>query len=355
MTSRVIFRLLKPALFAMDAEDAHHLVLASLNLLDRALPAGAPDAGDLPVEIAGVRFPNPVGLAAGFDKNAAVTRALASLGFGFVEVGTVTPEPQPGNPRPRMFRLPDEAAVLNRLGFNSGGAALAAKNLERRTRKIPVGVNVGPNKGTAPGDVVPLLRVALRRLAPRADYLVLNLSSPNTPGLRDLLGPGHLADTLREMVQALATEAIARPLFVKLSPDTSDGDLERIAGTAVEAGVAGLIATNTTVSRDGLPARWKDEAGGVSGWPLRDRADHALSVVARAVQKKVPIIGVGGVASGADAYRKIRLGASLVQLYTGLVYGGPGLVRTIRADLARLLKADGFTRVADAVGVEIKP
>ena len=350
MTWRVIYRLLRPALFALDAERAHHLVLTALAALDATLPEGSPEAGDLPVTVAGVHFPNPVGLAAGFDKDAAVTRALASLGFGFVEVGTVTPEPQPGNPRPRMFRLPDQRAVLNRLGFNSGGAAKAAANLRRRTRRIPVGVNVGPNKGTPPEDVVTRLRGAIARLAPDADYLVLNLSSPNTPGLRDLLGPGHLSDTLGGLVTALASDRVARPLFVKISPDTADADLERIAATAMAAGVAGLIATNTTVGRDGVPARWKDEAGGVSGAPLRERADHALRVMRQATGGRLPLIGVGGISSGADAYRKIRLGASLVQVYTGLVYEGPGLVRSIRADLAQRLKSDGFSRVADAVG-----
>lgn len=346
----MIYQIFRHALFALDAEHAHNMVLRALSVMDQALPAGVPDEGDLPVTVAGVRFPNPVGLAAGFDKDAAVTRAMATLGFGFVEVGTVTPEPQPGNPQPRMFRLSDEASVLNRLGFNSGGAERATANLARRTRRIPVGVNVGPNKGTAPEDVVPRLRGALVKLAPFADYLVLNLSSPNTPGLRDLLGPGHLTDTLRELVRTLAAEGIARPLFVKISPDTADPDLERIASTAEEAGVSGLIATNTTVSREGLLPRWRDEAGGVSGELLRSRADHALAVLRRATAGRLPLIGVGGVASGADAYRKIRLGASLVQLYTGLVFEGPGLARRIRAELAVLLRADGFQSVSDAVG-----
>lgn len=346
----VIYDLLRPGLFALDAERAHQLVLSSLAMMERVLPAGEPEPGDLPVTVAGVRFPNPVGMAAGFDKDAEVTRALAWLGFGFVEVGTVTPEPQPGNPRPRIFRIPEARAVLNRLGFNSGGARAVARNLSRRTRRVPVGVNVGPNKGTPPGEVVPRLRDSLRQLAPFADYLVLNLSSPNTPGLRDLLGPGHLGETMGELVRALTAEGTRAPLWVKISPDNADSDLARIACTAVEAGVAGLIATNTTVGREGVPEPWRAEAGGVSGAPLRERADHALAVVRRATRGSLPLIGVGGVASGEDAYRKIRLGASLVQLYTGMVYEGPGLVRRIRADLARRLAADGFGSISDAVG-----
>jgi dihydroorotate dehydrogenase len=346
----VAYRLLRPALFALDPERAHDLVLGSLRLLDRALPEGSPAAGDLPVTVAGLAFPNPIGLAAGFDKDGVATRALAALGFGFLEVGTVTPEPQPGNPRPRMFRIPERRAVLNRLGFNSGGSGQAAYHLRRRTRRVPVGVNVGPNRGTAPDQVVPAVLAAVRRLAPLADYLVLNLSSPNTPGLRDLLGPGHLAETLSGLISTLAAEGIARPLFLKVSPDTTDADRERIAATAVEARTAGLIATNTTVARDGVPAGWSEQAGGVSGEPLRERADRALAVLARATGGRLPLIGVGGVASGEDAYRKIRLGASLVQLYTGLVYEGPGLVGRIRADVARRLAADGFASVSAAVG-----
>jgi dihydroorotate dehydrogenase len=341
----VFYQLIRPALFALDAERAHHLTLGALKLVDRWCPEGFAATAALPVEVAGVAFPNPVGLAAGFDKDGAATRALALLGFGFVEVGTVTPEPQPGNPRPRMFRIRDHRAVLNRLGFNSGGAARARENLARRTRAIPIGVNVGPNKGTPPDPVVPRVLGAVRELAPLADYLVLNLSSPNTPGLRDLLGPGHLADTLGGLVKEAT-----KPLFLNVSPDTGDEDLERIAATALEARIAGLIATNTTVARDGVPARWAGEAGGVSGAPLRARADRALGVLRRATGGKLPLMGVGGVASGEDAYRKIRLGASVVQLYTGLVYEGPGLARAIVRDLAARLKADGFRTVAEAVG-----
>jgi dihydroorotate dehydrogenase len=348
-----LYQLLKYGLFQMDAENAHNLAVRTLAGLDRLLPRGNPAAGELPVEVAGLRFPNPVGLAAGFDKNGVATRALAALGFGFLEVGTVTPLPQPGNPRPRIFRVPERRAVINRLGFNSLGAEAAERNLRRRTARVPIGVNVGPNRGTPPEELVEKISAVVGRLAPFSDYLVLNLSSPNTPGLRDLLAPTYLATTLSELKERIAALGVTRPLFLKVSPDTNDEGLEQIAQTARAVGISGLIASNTTVSREAVGEQWKDVAGGLSGEPLRERAEQVLRVLRRATGGALPLIGVGGIASAEDAFRRIRAGASLVQVYTGLVYEGPGLIRRIVTGLRSELSQARFASVAAAIGQDV--
>ncbi|MBI4862550.1 MAG: quinone-dependent dihydroorotate dehydrogenase [Candidatus Riflebacteria bacterium] len=346
----MVYPLLRRVLFRLDPERVHNLALALLGLLDRLLPEGGTAPDQLPVEVAGVHFPNPVGLAAGFDKDGVATRAAAFLGFGSVEVGTITPRSQPGNPRPRLFRLPDHRGIINRMGFNSGGASLAAGNLSRRTRRVPVGVNVGPNRDTPAEGVVGSLLPALSLLGPWADYLVLNLSSPNTPGLRNLLGAGTLDETLEALRKRLPPAAAGKPLFLKVSPDMEDQGLRRVARTALDQGVAGLIATNTTIGRDLVPERWRDEAGGLSGAPLAGRSDHVLAVLHAELGGRLPLIGAGGIFGPEDAYRKLRAGASLVQLYTGFVYEGPLVARRIVSGVAALLARDGFRAVRDAVG-----
>ena len=339
------YALARPLLFALDPERAHALTLAALRA--GLGPVGAPDPPVLRARLAGLVLPNPIGLAAGFDKDAVAIAPLLRMGFGFVEVGTLTPLPQPGNPRPRIARLVRERAVVNRLGFNNGGQAAALTRLAARGPGI-VGVNISANKD-AP-DRVADYAAGAARLGPYADYLTVNVSSPNTPGLRGLqaletLGP--LLDGVRAAVGANGP-----PVFVKIAPDLTDADVDALAHLALASGVDGLIATNTTLARpDGIGAGLD---GGLSGPPLRARSTEVLRRLRRVTQGRIALVGVGGVASGADAYAKIRAGADAVQLYTGLVYGGPRLVHRIKRDLAALLARDGFARVADAVGVDAR-
>jgi dihydroorotate dehydrogenase len=347
----------------LDAERAHRLTIAALRrgLVPRA--GRVPAAGvDLSVALWGLRFTNPLGLAAGFDKNAEVADAMLALGFGFVEVGTLTPAPQPGNPPPRLFRLPEDAAVINRFGFNNQGVEAAAGRLAwRRRAGRPdsesgggiVGGNVGPNKDAA--DPAAACADAVAALAPLVDYLVVNVSSPNTPGLRALQRRGDLLRLL-ERVRAARDAAAAggrTPLLVKVAPDLTADERADIAEVVLASGIDGLIATNTTVERPaGLVSRHRSEAGGLSGRPLFEKSTAVLADFYRLAGGRLPLIGVGGIASGADAYAKIRAGASLVQLYTALVYHGPGLVGRIARELAELLRRDGFSSVEQAVGAD---
>ena len=328
-----LYPLFRPLLFAADPEAAHAATFAAL---DRAARVGlaqalAPRLPADPVTVMGIRFPNRIGLAAGLDKNAAHLRGLATLGFGFLEAGTVTPRPQPGNPRPRMFRLPQAQALINRLGFNNEGVARFVANVERSGYCGVLGVNLGKNFDTpnerAADDYVAGLRAVYRL----ASYVTINVSSPNTKGLRDL----QSEDALRALITTLVRErdALAQaqgrvvPLVVKLAPDLDDEALAGIARVLVQVGVDGVIATNTTLRRDGVEGlAHAEEAGGLSGRPLRARADHVIRTLAAALQGALPIIGVGGVASGEDARAKLEAGATLVQLYTGLIYRGPALV-----------------------------
>ncbi|MGD1877147.1 MAG: quinone-dependent dihydroorotate dehydrogenase [Kiloniellaceae bacterium] len=346
------FSLIGPALRRLDPETAHNLTLWAL---ERRLAPHAEAADDpvLATQVWGLSFANPIGLAAGFDKDARVMPAMLGLGLGFVEVGSVTPRPQPGNPKPRIFRLPDDAAVINRLGFNNGGLEAARRRLEAFRKKGPaagpVGVNLGKNKDTA--DAASDYVLGAAALGPLADYLVINVSSPNTPGLRALQGRGELEDLLGRVLAALPDPA--PPLLVKIAPDLTDEDKADIAAVALSMGVSGLIATNTTIARpEGLQGAARGEAGGLSGRPLFGPSTAVLGDLYRLTEGNIPLIGVGGVASGTEAYRKIRAGASLVQLYTGLVYGGPALVPRIKRELARLLREDGFDSVAAAVGAD---
>ena len=336
-----MFAAIRPLLFRLDPERAHDLTLAAL--ATGLGPRGAADDCLLATTLAGLALPNPLGLAAGFDKDARVPGAMLRLGFGFVEVGTVTPLPQAGNPKPRIFRLVADAAVINRLGFNNGGVATAVARLAARRPAGIVGVNIGANKDSA--DRIADYACGARAAAAVADYLTVNVSSPNTPGLRGLQDPGELT----ALIAAVRAAAGATPVFVKVAPDLDASAIDGIARVAIDARLAGLIVSNTTLARPGVTSA---EAGGLSGAPLFVPSTDVLRAFARATGKALPLIGVGGVASGAQAYAKVRAGASAVQLYTGLVYHGPALIERIKADLAALLRRDGFGSVAAAVGVD---
>ncbi len=303
----------------------------------------------------GRTFSNPVGLAAGFDKNADVPDAMLRLGFGFVEIGSVTPRPQAGNPRPRLFRLPEDGAVINRLGFNSAGLTAVRVRLAARRRQGIVGVNLGKNRDSA--DAAADYAAGAAALAPLADYLVCNVSSPNTPGLRALQSRDALDALVATVEKALAAAMPkdAPPLLLKIAPDLTHEDMRDIAAVALGRNVAGLIVSNTTIARPPtLNSRHRGETGGLSGKPLFAPSTDVLATMYRQLEGRLPLIGVGGIAAGHDAYLKIRAGASLVQLYTALVFQGPRLVADIRRDLAARLRADGFARVQDAIGIDAR-
>jgi dihydroorotate dehydrogenase len=331
----------------LPAETAHDLTLA----LMARLPLPAPRLADPPllrVQALGLRFPNPVGLAAGFDKNAVVPDAMGRLGFGFVECGTVTPRPQAGNPKPRLFRLSEDRAVINRMGFNNGGMALAAANLKRRAGQGIVGINIGANKDSA--DRISDYRTAFAALAGLADYVTVNISSPNTPGLRGLQNREELTRLIATVLEARG--AAAKPVLVKIAPDLDETALDEIAGVALMSGIDGLIVSNTTIARPALASKHAGETGGLSGAPLLAPSTAILRGVRQRVGNKIVLVGAGGIASGADAYAKIRAGASLVQLYSALVFEGPGLVARIKSELAECLTRDGYDSVSEAVGVD---
>ena len=354
---RALDRLALAALYQLSPEDAHH---ASLWALEHGLVGvrAEPEDPILKTRVFGLEFANPIGLAAGFDKDARVVDAMLRLGFGFVEAGTVTPRPQPGNPKPRLFRLSEDRAVINRLGFNSGGVEAFALRLEARARRPHaagiVGANVGKNRETEDGAADYVAGIA--RLAGLADYLVCNISSPNTPGLRAMQAKAPIEDLLRRVMAARdahAPKGRKPPLLAKVGPDLSDDQLKDIAEVALAIGVDGLIIGNTTVERPpSLKSRDRNEAGGLSGAPLLQPATACLRGMYRLTEGRIPLIGCGGVASGADAYEKIRAGASLVQVYSALVFEGPGLANRIKRELAQCLRRDGFKRVSDAVGAD---
>jgi len=345
-----LYPLVRPLLRALPPESAHRLTLAALaaGLGGRA---AKPDPPILAQRLWGRVFPNPVGIAAGFDKNARAPDALLRLGCGFAEIGTVTPRPQPGNSRPRVFRLEADAALINRLGFNSEGLDRVVARLAARRRDGIVGVNLGKNRDSA--DPVADYAEGVRRTAALADYLVVNVSSPNTPGLRDLQARGALEELLRALIDARAKAGAATPLLVKVAPDLTVPERADVAAAALAAGIDGLIVSNTTVARaPALKSPQAAEAGGLSGRPLFAPSTEVLADMYRLTGGKLPLVGVGGVASAEDAYAKIRAGAALVQLYTALVFAGPGLLHRIKRGLAELLRRDGFASVADAVGAD---
>jgi dihydroorotate dehydrogenase len=350
-----LYSVIKPVLWRLDPERAHHLALWALSRNLVATSAGSDDPR-LSVEALGRRFANPIGLAAGFDKDAKVWRQTSRLGFGFVEVGSVTPLPQAGNPQPRLFRLERNRAIINRMGFNNGGVEamaqlLAAERSQPGAAGIVLGINLGKNKETE--DAAADYEIGARRLGPFADYMVINVSSPNTQGLRALQGKVPLSALIARTHRALTEScgAKAPPLLLKIAPDLTDQDVADIAEVALEGSLAGLIATNTTIGRpQGLDPR--AERGGLSGRPLFRTSTQVLRAFYRLTAGKLPIVGVGGIASGADAYAKIRAGATLVQLYSALVFEGPGLVRRIKRDLLLCLERDGLRSIGEAVGLD---
>ncbi len=342
----MIYSLLRPLLFLVDAEDAHRISLAGLRILPVSL-APTPDPM-LVQEIAGLKFDSPVGLAPGYDKDAEVMEAVLGLGFGFTEVGTLTPLPQSGNPRPRLFRLVEDKAVINRMGFNNRGQDDAAKRLARFRRSKPdatIGINIGANKDSA--DRIADYVTGVQAMAPYASYLTINISSPNTPGLRALQDKDALRDLL---ARVMAVRADDTPVFLKVAPDLTPADIDDIVEVTMAERLSGLIVSNTTVSRPSLRSAYASETGGLSGAPLRDLAQQRLADFYKASGGSIPLIGVGGIANAEQAYARICAGASLVQLYSALVYEGPLLAAQINKGLVSLLKRDGFANIGQAVG-----
>lgn len=331
---------IRPILFRFDPEAVHHFSFRFIGFISR-IPGilgllrwwYRPVGDTSPVHLFGLTFPNPVGLAAGFDKDALLTDAFAAFGFGFIEVGTLTPRPQPGNPKPRLFRLPEDRAIINRMGFNNGGAAAAADRLRRRTCRIPIGGNIGKNKDTPNDQALDDYLRCIRELQDTVDYFVVNVSSPNTPGLRELQEKEPLRKLLEGVCEATRKSPTPRPVLLKIAPDLTDEQLEDIVGILKSAGVDGVIATNTTVDRTGLKTPETQVtsigAGGLSGSPVAQRSNQVIRFLRARLGPGFPIIGVGGIMTPEDAQAKFEAGADLIQVYTGFVYHGPSLVRDI--------------------------
>jgi dihydroorotate dehydrogenase len=354
----MMYRSLRRLLFLVPPERIHTWVFALLRAVTylrwprRALTRWlGPHDPALATRVFGVDFPGPLGLAAGFDKNGTGLHVWGALGFGYAEVGTVTAQAQPGNDKPRMFRLPDDRALLNRMGFNNHGAGELAVRLTRHTPEVPIGVNIGKTKVTPPEEAVHDYATSARLLAPLASYLVVNVSSPNTPGLRDL----QAVQSLRPILAAVQAET-SKPVLVKIAPDLSDQDVDEIADLAVELGLAGIVATNTTVSREGLATPGVEAlgAGGVSGPPVAQRSLEILRRLYRRVGDKLVLISVGGIETADDAWERIVSGAALLQGYTGFVYGGGLWAKRIHDGIARRLHDGGFASLADAVGSAVR-
>ena len=342
-----LYPLIRPLAFTLDAERAHRLTIKALKLVPPRRPPDFPDS--LRTRVAGIDFPTPIGLAAGFDKDAEVAAQMLSQGFGFVEVGTLTPRAQQGNPRPRLFRLREDGAVINRLGFNNGGQPLAYGRLAE-CMHLPgiIGVNIGANKDSL--DRIADYASGVRAMAPVARYLTINISSPNTPGLRQLQDEGALKALLQAVNEVRPKDG--PPIFLKVAPDLGEGEPDQIVRVAIQHGVDAIIVANTTVSRPPLKSRHAKEQGGLSGAPLKPLALKALREFRAASGGEMPLIGVGGIATAEDAWERIRAGASLVQLYTAMVYEGPGIALRIARGLAQILKREGFANIAEVVGTE---
>ena len=359
--SKLYDKLLRPALFNLPAETAHEIGINALRVGLGLATARSMAAGRFATEPFGklqrfgLTFKNPVGMAAGFDKNAVVSNQLAALGFGFVEVGTLTFEPQPGNDRPRMFRLPLDKALINRLGFNNEGVVAAAERLSHRPRECIVGINIGKNRDVAVENAVENYLRAFEVVHPAADYIAINVSSPNTPGLRDLQHGKHLEELLSAL-QRRNREMGEKPLLVKVAPDLEEADINEIVGLCLDSSVAGIIAANTTIDRSGLktPGIEAIGPGGLSGRPLAERSNRIIAAIHRNSHGKMPVIGVGGIFDAADAFAKIAAGACLLQAYTGFVYNGIGFARDINLGLAAMLKDRGFSSLDDAVGSGVR-
>ncbi len=332
----MLYTLLRPLFFRLEAENAHHLTLGALNTLNKLGVARlfAPRLPCAPRTVMGIAFPNPVGLAAGLDKNGAYIDALAALGFGFIEIGTVTPRPQPGNPKPRLFRLPRAQAIINRMGFNNAGVDALIENVKRARFKGVLGINIGKNFDTPIEHAVDDYLICLRKVYPYASYITANISSPNTKDLRQLQGASELDKLLAALKQEQARLAEAHgryvPVVLKIAPDLDADQVAAIAALLLKYRIDGVIATNTTVSREGVQGLpHAEEAGGLSGAPVREKSTQVVRQLAQALQGRLPIIGAGGILSGADAAEKLDAGAALVQLYSGLIYRGPALVKEV--------------------------
>lgn len=350
----------------MDPEKAHHLVIDGLHAAGR-VPGmtgimhamyGVNETPELAVDLFGIHFPHPVGLAAGLDKNGKAADGFSSIGFGFMEVGTVTPKSQPGNEQPRLFRLPPDEALINRMGFNNDGVDAMAERLnKRKIHRIPLAVNIGKNKVTPNELAHEDYRLCIQALYGQGDFFVVNISSPNTPDLRALQHGDELRlllDTVLEEIRQQASKSgkSAKPVLVKIAPDMTDEQLKLTVATIKDSGVSGIIATNTTVSRTGLTHSNAGEMGGLSGVPVRERSTEVIRAVYRQTEGKLPIIGSGGIFTAADAYDKIRAGASLVEVYTALIYKGPGLLRELTSGLKERLRKDGYRSITEAIGAD---
>jgi dihydroorotate dehydrogenase len=342
----MLYDLIRPAIFRLDPETAHRLSVAALKIL----PEGKPPTlgGPLQTEVAGITFANPLGMAAGFDKDGEVPDALLGLGFGFAEVGSITPRPQEGNPRPRLFRLEEDRAVINRMGFNNRGGDEAAFRLSHRKRQGVVGINIGANKDSE--DRVADYAHMTRLMAPLADYLAVNISSPNTPGLRALQDEDALVGLLDAVIAARGAARV--PIFLKVAPDLEPADVDAIARIAIDKRLGALIVSNTTIARPLLQSRFAGEVGGLSGAPLKEAALQRLRDFRTATGGAMPLVGVGGIATAQDAFARIRAGASLVQVYSAMVYHGPGIARHIVAGMEKLMRQYGYGSIAEAVGTE---
>ena len=319
---------------------------------------GVKESPELSVDLWGLHFSNPIGLAAGLDKDAKAVAVFSSVGFGFIEVGTVTPKSQPGNESPRLFRLPADFALINRMGFNNQGALSMVENLQKvHNRKIPIAVNIGKNKITPNEQAAEDYQECIRQLYPYGDFFVVNISSPNTPDLRNLQHGEELTTLLSAVMEEMNRQQTryqdaGKPVLVKIAPDLNELELETIIETIMNSGVQGVIATNTTLSREGLTDRLAAETGGLSGKPLKNRSTEVIRQIYKHTKGKLPIIGSGGIFSSEDAYEKIRAGASLVEIYTALIYEGPEINRKLNEGLKMLLQRDGFTHISQAVGSE---
>ncbi|MBM94908.1 MAG: dihydroorotate dehydrogenase (quinone) [Oceanospirillaceae bacterium] len=327
------YNAIRPLLFSMNAETAHEFSLDMLGVIERLklLPHLVPNVADYPVTVAGIEFPNPVGLAAGLDKNGDYIDALASLGFGFIEIGTITPRPQPGNPKPRMFRIPERQAIINRMGFNNRGVDYLVDRVKAARYRGVLGINIGKNFDTPVESAVTDYLICLEKVYQYATYITVNISSPNTPGLRTL----QYGDSLRELLQPLKQRQLElaeswgyKPIFVKIAPDMNEEEIGMVAQTLLECEMDGVIATNTTLDREGVQGcEHAGEQGGLSGAPVEDKATEVLETLCKVLDGRMPVIGVGGITTGAGAVEKKKAGADLVQVYSGFIYRGPELVR----------------------------
>ncbi|HJZ83272.1 MAG TPA: quinone-dependent dihydroorotate dehydrogenase [Pyrinomonadaceae bacterium] len=355
-----LYRIIRPLLFRLPPESAHDLAVRSLtvSLKSKAVRAlitrqTRTDSFEK-LNRFGLEFPNPLGLAAGFDKHGTGVQALCALGFGFIEVGTVTNEPQPGNPRPRLFRLPGDRALINRLGFNNCGARQMAANLRAHRPDCLLGVNIGKSRSVPIENAIPDYLATFDAVFEVADYIAINVSSPNTPQLRELQKAEHLKDLLGELQKRNFERESPKPLLLKIAPDLSEAEIEAVIDVAMHANISGIIATNTTVSREGLRTPPEDVAlcgaGGLSGAPLRGRANEVISFIYRLTRGRLPIVGVGGIFSAEDAWEKICAGAGLIQLYTGFIYEGPRVARRINEGLVKILEREGLNSIDEAVG-----